>query len=290
MRLRPTAHMSEDQGTNEEATVDTTEEQRNANPMTGCVLFIILFSVFAFVFAWFGYKYYDLKKTTWAISEETPKEFPVVEAKDAELNSIENKLEEFSDKVKAKKEKVSVSFTAEEINLAIQNFKRLESLKGQLYVTAIKDDGLHCEMALSVKKGITGGNRYVNGTLIIRPQIEQGSIFPYITSLESNVGKEHTKEEAYQNHISAEIGNDFREDEEIKDVFHFLTEVSTKNGVLTVTSDPNVAATPASKEVVQEGLNKGLMIVFLLCFMFGTTIMFFLWWKKDKITGTKEEA
>jgi len=262
--------------------------QKN-NPMSGCVLFIILFSVFLFVIGWFAYKYFDLKKTTWAISEETSIEFPEVTYSDQQAKLLEQKFKTFSNQVKAAEGVSTVSFTKDEINQAIQQFERMEPIRGQLYVTDLKDGHIYCKMSLSVKKSISGGNRYVNGTLKIKPSIEQGSLFPRIVEIHSNRGQDKTSELAYMQHMSGEIGNDFREDETMQAVFHHLSEVSVSDGVLTVSANPTSRPVAKSDKEVSKSLNKGLGIVFLLCFMFGTTIMFLLWLQKRNAKLKEQE-
>ena len=109
-----------------------------------------------------------------------------------------------------------------------------------------------------------------------------------IIDIQSNKGNDKTSELAYMQHMSGEIGNDFRENEKIENVFHNLSAVKIENGLLIVSANLNTQPVAKSDEEVSNVLGKGMGIVFLLCFMFGTTIMFFLWLQKRKNKGEEQ--
>jgi len=78
---------------------------------------------------------------------------------------------------------------------------------------------------------------------------------------------------------------EYRNDEEIQDVFHKLTKVELKNNTLHITSDPKSTETAIIDMDVSEETNIGFQLFGLLTFIFITTVGFAVWfgkWKKKQ--------
>jgi|GEM_PF-1522479 len=268
--------MSETTTENEEET-DVESTHKNSNHIAGCGIFLVILAMVVFLVSVSVYSYFDHKSAFIKFSEEsiTPTEIaPTTDA--AAITALDKKFSDFGALVMDKK-LATMDLTADEINLAIAHFKKLEEFQKKLYVTAITDKHIEARSSFPINAGFDGV-RHVNGKLMLQPVIAQGSIFPIVDKVEADTG-EPVPDKVLQA-IPVLMFAGYRNDETIKDVFHKLTKVELNNGMLHITSEPDSTATPIIEMDVTEETAVGFQLFGLLTFIFVTTLAFALWFSK----------
>ncbi len=211
-------------------------EERRASPLAGCLIFAILLTVFVSLGGFIAYTYLANKSETKKISEVEKKAVTVADYVPAHLESLQAKLQVFSDAVK-NKENCSISITVQDLNIGIAKLPKMVEFKEKMYITAITPKGIEADISFPVKSGFTSDNRYINGTMVMQPEIAQGSIFPIITSISPDTQAEVLPR--IKQFLPQALFSSYRTDPDLKAVFHKLSEVKLSDGVLTVFSDPD---------------------------------------------------
>jgi len=162
---------------------------------------------------------------------------------------------------------------------------RLSEFKNTFFVTAITDEHIEARSSFKVNAGFDG-ERHFNGLLKLKPVIAQGSIFPIVDEAIPDTGAQVPPK--ILNAIPVLMFVEYRNDEEIQDVFHKLTKVELKNSSLHITSDPESTETAIIDMDVSEETNVGFQLFGLLTFIFISTVGFAVWygkWKKKQPTN-----
>ncbi len=265
--------------TDNEITTENEEESthKNSNHIAGCGIFLVILAMVIFLVSVSVYSYFDHKDAFIKFSEEsiTPTEIASTEDKTA-VTALDKKFSDFGALVKDKK-LATMELSADEINLAIAHFEKLEAFQEKLYVTAITDKHIEARSSFPINAGFDGV-RHVNGKLMLKPVIAQDSIFPIVDKVEADTG-EPVPDKVLQA-IPVLMFAGYRNDETIKDVFHKLTKVELSNGMLHITSEPGSTETPILEMDVTEQTNDGFLLFGLLTFIFVTTIAFAVWFSK----------
>jgi len=241
-------------------------EERQASPFAGCLIFSILLIVFVSLGGFITYAYFVNKKEMMQISQAQPEKVKVADLVPSQLASLEQKLAKFAEEVKAG-EKTEIKISLQDLNIGISQFEKMAEFKEKLYITAITPDGINADICFPVKAGFTGDNRYLNGTIVMQPEIEQGSLFPIITTISPNTGEEVI--DKIKQFLPQALFSSYRTDPDLTAVFHKLSEVDLEEGLMIVKSDPNFE--PADDPKNYGGGNNfliGLSIVGILFFVF----------------------
>jgi len=253
---------------NDETTPQSEDkETKNSNHVAGCGIFLVILGTVIFLASVAVYSYFDYKKVFVDMSQET-----------AVLTTDFNTL------VKAEKH-ASMELSIDEINLAIAHFEKLSEFKNTFFVTAITDEHIEARSSFKVNAGFDG-ERHFNGLLKLKPVIAQGSIFPIVDEAIPDTGAQVPPK--ILNAIPVLMFVEYRNDEEIQDVFHKLTKVELKNSSLHITSDPESTETAIIDMDVSEETNVGFQLFGLLTFIFISTVGFAVWygkWKKKQPTN-----
>lgn len=259
------------------------EEPKKANHVAGCSIFLVILGMVIFLISIATYTYFDTKKAFVSISDEDKKPTKIASTDDkAKVSALEEKFSKFTTAVKAK-EKTELVLTVDDINLAIAHFDKLKVFREKMFITEItneenaKDRRILADISFPITAG-WDGERYINGTMKMEPVIAQDSLFPIIEDVEPNTGNPVPPKVVRE--LPVMLFTEYRNDEDLKEVFHKLTKVELKDGLMIVTSDPSTQETPILERDVSEEVNVGLQLFGLLVFIFITTIIFFLWLKK----------
>ena len=261
---------------------DDSEKKENSNHIAGCGIFLVILGTVIFLVSVAVYSYFDYKKVFVDMSQETAVPTKVVSTDDATVTSaLDQKFTDFNTLVKDEKF-ATMELSIDEINLAIAHFEKLSEFKETFYVTAITDEHIEARSSFKVNAGFDG-ERHFNGLLKLEPVIAQGSIFPIVDEAIPDTGAKVPLK--ILNAIPVLMFVEYRNDEEIQDVFHKLTKVELKNNTLHITSDPKSTETAIIDMDVSEKTNIGFQLFGLLTFIFITTVGFAVWfgkWKKKQ--------
>lgn len=282
------------------STEDTpAQEERKASPISGCLIFVILIAVFTFLGAAIVWNYLDTQKAVMVFSQEQQATVDEARPSPRKIDALTNKLNTFSDKVK-KGEVAHIELSAEEINISIAKFQKMEEFKGKMFITEIKGQdnqaegtenrylgSIHADVAFPVNSGFNE-RRFLNGTIEMLPSIEQGSLFPTITKVNPATGSDFP--EKMTRFLPQALFSSYRNDPDLVAVFHKLSTVELHDDKMIITSDPNFK--PVIKAEASDGIHNlltGLSIFGILFFiLFSTAVM--IYWIRKRNKQAKAEA
>lgn len=258
----------------------TTQPSEKPTHLAGCAIFIVILAVMLFLGIFATYQYFDFKKAVISISQEQAKTLIESPVTDDQQTTIRQKFLKFATTVRAG-EKSTLTLDVTELNQAIHTFDKLASFRGKMQFTHITDKHLHALIALPVRAGFDG-ERFLNGSIDMRPVIAQGSLFPIADNVTADTGKPVPPK--FSKEFPTLMFTEYRNDESLTDVFHKLSNCTLSDGKLIILSDPQIKQPDALPEDVTPRINMGLQLFGLLVFIFLTTLTFLLWLKKRKAT------
>lgn len=168
------------------------------SPFAGCTILIVALAVLLFVV---GFSIYSLVRQSGEIEKFTSaaaKPVPVaeIEGHEAAVNSLAARLEAFRHALEADPaDESTLPLTADDINLAIAAYEPFKDLRGTFYIREIRDGKILADISFHLngrprharagEPGIvTADPRYLNGSLIARPELGQGEVFLHVESLD----------------------------------------------------------------------------------------------------------
>jgi hypothetical protein len=166
------------------------------SPLAGCGILIaaVLVMVFLVGFSMFSlFRQFDeIKKFT--AEEAAPIEVSPVEDRETELNELAERLETFRQTLQGDHETVLV-LDPDDINLAIAVYEPLSELRSTFRVESISREGMRIAISFRLngkprlaREGESGwlnyDPRYLNGTLVARPELHNGEIVLRIDAIE----------------------------------------------------------------------------------------------------------
>ncbi len=261
---------------------DNTEshQEREASPMAGCLIFIILILVFSTLGAFIVYTYQDHKKAVLSFSEGEPAKVTDYVGVDGELSALNRKLSTFSDLVKDG-EVTEIAISVKELNLAISQLPKMQEFKGKMFITSISNQGIEANISFPMKAGFSG-LCYLNGSMLVMPEIAQGSIFPVVISVSPSSGAEVPPKMV--RFLPQALFSSYRTDPDLQGVFHKLSTIELDEGFMKVTSDPQHI--PMDKVDVVAGKDNfytALSLFGILFFIvFSTSVLVYYFFKKKK--------
>lgn len=158
------------------------------SPFAGCFILIAAVCVMIFLI---GFSVLTLFRQFNEIAKFTaekpvPVELTSLENREADLNSLAERIETFRQQLAGDTE-TSLALSPEDINLAIAAYEPFKELRGTFRVTAIEGDTLRVAISFPLngkprltREGesgfITSDSRYLNATLVGRPQLQQREV------------------------------------------------------------------------------------------------------------------
>ena len=166
------------------------------SPFAGCAILIAAMAVMVFllVFSTWGLfrQYSEISKFTGA--EPAPVELVSLDGRDAEINQLAEKIERFRQDL-GSDEAASLRLTPADLNLAIAAYEPFSELRHTFHVLEIKDQTLRIAISFRLNGKprltqpgeagwITTDHRYLNGTLIAKPQLLGREVVLQIESID----------------------------------------------------------------------------------------------------------
>lgn len=168
------------------------------SPLAGCLILSIAVLVMVFLVSFSVYtlfrQYAEIEKFT--AEEPAPLEISAVEDREPELNRLAERLEGFRQVLIGEDEQESsLALDADELNLAIAAYDPLKDLRGTFRVLEMNEGVMRIGISFPlngrprlVKEGedgwITSDMRFLNGTMVARPELESGEIVMRIDDIE----------------------------------------------------------------------------------------------------------
>lgn len=167
------------------------------SPLAGCTILIIALCVMVFLIGfstWALFRQFDeIEKFT--DTRAKPVEVSRLDGQEAAINSLAERLEAFRVSL-GKDEESRLELSVEELNLAIAVYTPLAELKNTFRVRELREDGtlvadISFPMNGKPRKAkdnepgwVASDGRFLNGTLITRPELGQGEIVLRIDKIE----------------------------------------------------------------------------------------------------------
>lgn len=254
-------------------------------PLAGCTIFLVIFGMVTFlaVFSWYQYGQFKTEIVNISQLEQTQTEIASVEDTSATA-ALDTKMGNFERAVK-KGEKATLTFTAEEMNLAIAHYPKLETFRGRMSIAEITAEAIIADIAFEVRAGFDG-ERFLNGTMVMEPEVAMGSLFPVVSEITPDTGNPVPPKMTRE--FPTFLFTEYRNDEDLADVFHKLSSVELTPGLMTIISDPAIKQPDAMPDDVSFETNRALWVIGLLTFMLTTTVAFLLWVRKRKQRANEE--
>jgi len=248
---------------------NSSKEKEKFSPFAGCFIFIIAgllaVSMIGFTF-WMGTR---VESTIEGFTQETSKPIEQTELKDKEKAqvSLKSKLIDFRHKIEAEKSG-EMTLNVDEINLAIATFEILKPQRGNLHVSSISADGIRAEISNPVNSKMSNiisdekSFRYLNGTILIQPELVSGAVFPRITTIKPDGGGSVPNE--FMQQISKTLLAPFKDDSEVGPLFNRISSVEIKDETIILKTDPEqrqADALPENTQPAIERFMKGFAII-----------------------------
>lgn len=255
-----------------------TEATGKPTPFAGCTIFIVIIAIITFcaIFSWKQYREY--KAAIISISQLEKTTLPVTSFTNASAQPLIQKIAHFEKQVKAG-EKTTIRFSADELNLAIAYYPKLQPFRGEMYISKITSKGIVAQIAYQVRAGFDGF-RYLNGTMTMQPQIAMGSIFPVVSNISAATGNPVPPKMSRE--FPTLMFSEYRNDKTLAEVFHKLSTVTLEGNQMIILSDPSIKQPDSIPDDVSDETERALWVFGLLVFMFVTTVAFILWYKKRR--------
>lgn len=178
-----------------------------------------------------------------------PVEITPTDTREADLTSLAERVENFRQSLD-REEETHLELTADELNLAIAAFGTLSELRGTFHIRELRDDGravIDISLKLNGKprrphdgeSGIVASDpRFLNGTLIARPELVQGQIVLRLDSIE--IPGKVVPEPFRQNMSPYRVTDRYLEDPVIGPAMKKLTSVEVTGGKVILRKTPGV--------------------------------------------------
>ncbi len=254
--------------------IQTDEEStKKFSPFAGCSIFIIAGVLAASMVGFTAWSYFKVKDTIAEFTDESPQSIQQIELSDQESAQValKEKLIGFRHNIEAK-HKAHITLDTTEMNLAIATFEILKPHRDHLFISSIVDDRIEAKIAFPVKAGMgTDGMRFINATIMIKPELVEGAAFPRITSVNSSTGAEVP--EQFRHFISETLLHPMKEDKELGPIFSSLSDVSIEGDTLVLHNDPDYQISTQPSEEKKQSMFERLMTGFAIIAVFFLAIV-----------------
>lgn len=231
------------------------------SPFAGCFILIAAVCVMIFLIGFsvltLFRQFNEIAKFT--AEQPVPVETTLLDSRETELNTLSERVETFRQQLAGDAE-TSLALSPEDINMAIAAHDAFKELRGTFRVTSIEGETLRAAISFPLngkprltKEGesgvITSDSRYLNATLVGRPQLQQREVVFSVEKVEvpgATVPQEFTDQfSPYR------ITERYLTDKTIGPVMAKLTRVELIDGKLVLTRKPgeNAAYTITNDQV-----------------------------------------
>jgi hypothetical protein len=160
-----------------------------STPFAGCLIMILALVVMLFLVGFAIWSVFRLDKEIAKFTQLEARPVPVASLEDAEgtLNSLKARFDTFNHQLTTGSEdEARLALSVEDINLAIAAFEPLKELRGTFHVEAIENGTLRVAVSFKLNaKPMDNSFRYLNGTMIVRPELVEGEILLRVLSLDA---------------------------------------------------------------------------------------------------------
>lgn len=149
----------------------------------GCLSFAIILLVVALAGV-FAARYY-VRQTIIRYSDTAPLSLPKVQASDSQIESIQERLEQFKEAIESGRSTDDLTLDETAVNLLIANAPELQQLADKVYI-AIEGDQIKAQISwpLDGFPLISMPGRYLNGSASLKVSLKNGAPMVFLDSVE----------------------------------------------------------------------------------------------------------
>ncbi|RYD25530.1 MAG: hypothetical protein EOP87_24255 [Verrucomicrobiaceae bacterium] len=166
------------------------------SPFAGCAIFICVFVMMIFLIVisivTFFRQYKEIAKFT--DDKPVPVAITPIEDREADLNRLAERLEVFRQELADEKD-TSLALSADDLNTAMAAYDSLKDFRGTFRIEEIGEKDLRIAASFPLNGmprlaregesgGITTDHRYLNGTIIARPELFEGEMVLQISDIQ----------------------------------------------------------------------------------------------------------
>ena len=163
------------------------DPSRTHNPGAGCLIMIVALASLTFLLGFGVWNLFKQHREISKFTETSPRKLPLpdLETNAPAVIKLNAKLETFRTET-GNKRKAALRLTPEEINLAFAAFGEFKELRETFSVTQITEDEVRIDIAFKMRGAPTKSDdfRYLNGTMVTRPELTGGEIIFVVESIE----------------------------------------------------------------------------------------------------------
>lgn len=179
-----------------EATADDSSKATGRSPLAGCGILIAALCVMIFLVGFsittLFRQFNEIKKFT--SDKPAPVEVSELEDREAELNDLAERLENFRQELQGEGE-VSLALSAEDLNLAIAAYAPLSELRSTFRVMEISPEAMRVAISFQLngkpRRARAGEDgwvkydpRFLNGIMVARPEVQREEILLRVDEIE----------------------------------------------------------------------------------------------------------
>lgn len=146
------------------------------SPAPGCTMISIAMGVVSLLVIWAIYVALKQNSTIDGFAEPTAATYEIAPPS-AEALQRADAIQAAFEKAIRENSAVRIEMTAEDFNTLIASREVLKDFKGNTRVESITDKGLLTSMSQPMRSGFLGGSRFLNGTLLLRPDLRTHTVF-----------------------------------------------------------------------------------------------------------------
>jgi hypothetical protein len=160
-----------------------------STPFAGCLIMVLAMLVLMFLvgFAIWSVFRLDAEIGKFTQPDAKPVALATTEGAEADLNALKARLDAFGHQLSTKDGgDARLALSAADINLAIAAFEPLKELRGTFHVESIGADSLRVAICFKMHaKPLDNSFRYLNGTMVVRPELVEGEILLRVDSVDA---------------------------------------------------------------------------------------------------------
>ena len=196
--------------------------------LVGCIVLIVL-AIVGSIAAYFGIKK-GLNYVVQEYTETVPRELPKLSSSASEIQDVCNRVDAFKNAFEENGPVQPLILSERDINLLINNYPDWKELAGKVNISLIGET-IKGEVSIPLEgMGKATKGRYLNGTAVIRIELEAQRLVVFIDSLEMR-GK--TLPDAFMDGFrSQNLAKDANNDPELSKLIKKLESIKVEDGKL----------------------------------------------------------
>lgn len=249
-----------------------------STPFAGCLIMVVAMLVLLFLIGFAGWSVFRLDKEIAKFTTETPRAVAVAptEGAEAQLNSLKAKLEEFNHQLATGAGDARLALSRDELNLAIAAFEPLKELRGTFHVEELGAGTMRVAICFKLNaKPLQDSFRYLNGTMLVRPELTEGEILLRVESLDAGAP---VPPEFLEHFSPYRISQRYMEDPVLGPAMKSLTGIEVTDGQVILrrlqSENPPAPITPAQAEA---GKSRFMKLFGFIATMFLVCVAIVLW-------------